>query len=157
MDHPKAIGDRTTLAIMLALHALDVPTSVPFGENTRYDLIIERGRRLLRVQCKTGRLRAGAVRFNTCSFYGHHPNPKPYRDYIGEIDAFAVYCLETGVVYLIPIEDVALRRQGALRVTAPRNNQRRRIRFASDYEIARVMITTRPVPRAPAGAGRSSA
>jgi len=91
------------------------------------------------VQCKTGRLRKGAVRFAACSTYGHHPNPKVVRrNYLGEIDHFAVYCPETAGVYLIPIAEIAVRRQGALRVDPPRNGQRLRIRFAVDYEIGTV-------------------
>jgi PD-(D/E)XK endonuclease len=43
MDHPKAKGDRTTLAVMLALHEVGLPFAIPFGENTRYDLIIDYG------------------------------------------------------------------------------------------------------------------
>jgi len=58
-DHPKAKGDRTTLAVMLGLHEAGFAVSVPFGENTRYDLIIDDGTLLARVQCKTGRLRLG--------------------------------------------------------------------------------------------------
>ena len=56
----------------------------------------------------------------------------------GQIDAFAVYCQETSGVYLIPIGDVLSHATAYLRVEAPRNGQRERIRFASDYEIARV-------------------
>jgi hypothetical protein len=61
MEHPKAVGDRCTLAVMMALQALGLPFSVPFGENTRYDLVIDEGDRLARVQCKSGRLRNGAA------------------------------------------------------------------------------------------------
>ena len=90
MEHPKAVGDRTTLAVMLALEEAGYPFLIPFGENTRYDLAIDEGSRLARVQCKTGRLRQGAVRFRACSSYAHHPNPRaPYRDYLGQIDYFA--------------------------------------------------------------------
>jgi hypothetical protein len=64
MQHPKAIGDRSVLAIMLALNEAGYGILVPFGENTRYDLVIDDGARLLRVQCKTGRLREGAVTFS---------------------------------------------------------------------------------------------
>jgi hypothetical protein len=60
MEHPKDIGDRSTLAIMLALRELGYAVYVPFGENTRCDLVIDDGLRLFRVQCKTGRLRNGA-------------------------------------------------------------------------------------------------
>jgi hypothetical protein len=76
VEHPKAKGDRSMLAIMLALHERGYDLLVPFGENTRYDLVIDDGSRLARVQCKTGRLRDGAVVFSTCSSYAHHPNPR---------------------------------------------------------------------------------
>jgi hypothetical protein len=96
VEHPKAIGDRSTLAIMLALGEAGYDLLVPFGENTRYDLVIDDGDRLARVQCKTGRLRNGAITFNTCSSYAHHSNPRVIkRDYQGEIDYFAVFCPET--------------------------------------------------------------
>jgi hypothetical protein len=141
--HPKAIGDRSVLALMLALEDAGIPFLVPFGENTRYDLVLELGTELARVQCKTGRLRNGAILFATCSCYGHHRNPATARrDYAGEVDYFAVYCPQTTGVYLIPISDLPVRVQGALRVTPPRNNQRRNIRFAADYEIAKVSVVS---------------
>ncbi|HEV3486330.1 MAG TPA: group I intron-associated PD-(D/E)XK endonuclease [Vicinamibacterales bacterium] len=139
MEHPKAIGDRTTLAVMLALHEAGYRLLVPFGENTRYDVVIDDGGGFARVQCKTGRLRSGAVRFKTCSSYAHHPNPKLLRrDYTGEVDFFGVYCPENGRVYSIPLAAVPLRTMAALRVDPARNSQMRGIRFAADYEIARL-------------------
>ena len=118
---------------MQALHAAGYAVSVPFGENTRYDLVIDDGRRLARVQCKTGRLRAGAVRFPTCSTYAHHANPtQQRRDYLGQIDCFAVHCPDTERVYLIPIEDLPVRTRAALRVEPSRNGQRSGVRDADE-------------------------
>jgi len=143
MEHPKAKGDRSTLAVMIALQEVGLPFLVPFGENTRYDLVLDRGSELARVQCKTGRLRNGAVLFAACSCYGHHRNPETARrDYAGQVEFFAVYCPQTLGVYLIPIADLPNRVSAALRVTPPRNNQRRFIRFAADYEIAKVSVVT---------------
>lgn len=89
-----------------------------------------------RVQCKTGRLRNGVVHFKTCSSYAHHSNPAAAaRSYLGEIDYLAVYCPETSGVYLVPIEDVPLNWHGSLRVEEARNNQKRRVRYAEEYEI----------------------
>ena len=121
MEHPKAVGDRTTLAVMLALHEVGYTLLVPFGENTRYDLVVDDGNRFARVQCKTGRLRAGAIRFKVRSSYAHHPNPKLLRrDYEGQVDYFGVYCPETSGVYLVPFAAAALKTQAALRVDPPR-------------------------------------
>ncbi len=46
---------------MAALQAKGYALYVPFSENTRCDLILDREGTLIRVQCKTGRLRKGAV------------------------------------------------------------------------------------------------
>jgi hypothetical protein len=139
--HPKDVGELSTLLITAALRARGYAVSVPVGENTRYDLIADNGSRLTRVQCKTGRLRNGSVFFNTCSSYAHHPNPKQIkRDYLGEVDEFAVYCPDTCGVYLVPIEELPVRRTAALRVTPARNGQVKRIRLAAVYEIARLEI-----------------
>jgi hypothetical protein len=136
VEHPKDIGDRTTLAVMMALREAGYGLLVPFGENTRYDLVIESDERLEQVQCKSGRLRNGAVVWSVCSNYGHHRAPRARsRDYIGEVDYFGVCCAETGGVYLLPLADVPLRRMGTLRVDPPRNNQRKAIRCAAGYEI----------------------
>ena len=139
--HPKDIGDRSTLAIILALREAGYGVSIPFGENTRYDLVIERSGALHRVQCKTGRLDDGVVCFRTSSSYYHHPNPRtPAKHYRGQVDFFAVFCPETTGVYLVPIADLQMETHASLRIEPPRNNQRKRVRMAAAYEVGRVAI-----------------
>ena len=112
---------------------------VPFGENQRYDLVIDEGDRFIRVQCKTGRLRKGAISFNTCSVDYHHPNSRgsrPYRrDYCGDAELFGVYCLATDGVYLVPVEDVG-RSTASLRIEPTRNGQAKKIRWAKNYLLS---------------------
>jgi PD-(D/E)XK endonuclease len=140
------------MAAMLALNEAGFAVSIPFGENVRYDLIIDDGCRLARVQCKTGRLRQGAVLFNVCSCYGHHLRPtETRRDYRGQVDYFVVYCSETSGVYLVPIEDLTMSNQASLRIEPPRNGQRLRIRNACDYEIGLVSATATAEPGATSG------
>jgi hypothetical protein len=142
MEHPKDVGDRSTLAVMFGLRASGYELYVPFGENTRCDLIADDGERLLKVQCKSGRLRRGAVVFKVCSSYAHHRNAtRPQRDYHGEVDAFGVYCRETNAIYLVPINEVGSH-QASLRVDPPRNAQRKKIRMAAHYEIGRIPTPT---------------
>ncbi len=158
MEHPKVIGDRSQLAIMFALRDLGLGVYLPFGENTRCDLIVEDGVGLSRVQCKTGRLRRGAIRFAVCSCYGHHRNPgQSRRTYAGQVEFFAVYCPETEGVYLVPIDDVPLKSEAALRVEPSRNHQRRNIRRADDYEIAKVTVSATAEPGGRPGAAGSCA
>ncbi|MDP9261031.1 MAG: hypothetical protein M3O89_03570 [Actinomycetota bacterium] len=56
---------------------------------------------------------------------------------VGDGSTLAII-METAGVYMIPIGDLPLRAAAHLRIDPPRNNQRKRIRFAADYEIARV-------------------
>ena len=138
---------------MLALQYVGYAVLVPFGENTRCDLVIDDGERLARVQCKTGRLRAGAIVFKTCSSYAHHSNPASRaRDYLGEIDYFAVYCRATTGVYLVPIDEVPLKWNGSLRIDPSRNGQKRRIRNADDFLVGTVALGAKAEPGATAGA-----
>ena len=130
---------------MLALRAAGFAVLVPFGENTRYDLVIDDGESLARVQCKTGRWYNGAIRWSTCSSYAHHPNPKPRKlDYHGEVEYFGVYCRETHAVYLVPIEDVPVKRQAYIRVTPALNSQQKFGRNAAPFEVGRVSFTAGP-------------
>jgi hypothetical protein len=141
VEHPKDIGDVSALAITLVLRALGYGLFIPYGENTRCDLMLERDGFVDRIRCKTGRLRGGTIIFNVCSSYAHHRSARVLkRTYHGEIDAFAVYCPETAGVYLIPIAHLPVRREGRLRVDPPKNNQFDRIRFAADYEVGRIAI-----------------
>jgi hypothetical protein len=152
MEHPKTIGDRTTLAVILALREVGYLILVPLSENTRYDLVMDDSDQLYRVQCKTGRLRHGAVVFNTCSSYAHHPNARVVkRTYVGEIDFFGVYCPETTDVYLVPIEDVSSKRTANLRVFPSQNNQHKGIRNANDYLVASVSVIATAGLRATSG------
>jgi hypothetical protein len=136
--HPKAIGDRTQAHVLARLVEHGRLVLVPWGENQRYDLVIDDGDRFVRVQCKTGRLSRGAVEFHTCSFTYHHPSNQGtkhyYHDYRGQADIFGVYCPQTGGVYLVPVEDVG-RKSCRLRIDPPGNGQVKNVRWATDYEL----------------------
>ena len=135
--HPKLISDRTTAMVLARLLDFYEVVLLPFGENQRYDLVVEDGDRFVRVQCKTGRLQKhGAIKFNTCSSTYHHPNaPTRYGnalDYRGQADYFGVYCSENGAVYIVPVHSVG-RRSAFLRISPTLNSQRERVRWARDY------------------------
>ena len=98
--------------------------------------MIDDGSSFVRVQCKTGRLRKGAITFPTCSSTYHHPKNKGVADchqgYTGQAELFGVYCPETDDVYLVPVGEVGSR-AGSLRVAPAKNNQIKKVRWARDF------------------------
>lgn len=141
-DHPKAIGDRSEAHVLAALVEQFPTVLTPWGENCRYDFVIENAEgELLRVQCKTGHLRHGAVKFRTRSLTYHHPKhagtgptENCSRHYRGDADLFAVFCVENRRVYLVPVDDLPTT-LGSLRLDPTRNGQQAGIRWATQYEL----------------------
>lgn len=132
-EHPVDIGLRSEVALTNAFVQLGYAVFLPVGHNHRYDLVLEDGGRFLRVQCKTGRLRGGVIRFNTVSVRCNR-NDVLRRSYAGEIDAFAVWCPQNQKGYFVPADDLASG-IATLRLTAAANNQQRGVRWAADYEL----------------------
>src|SRR5689334_10496972 len=105
-DHPVDVGLRSEVALTNAFIQLGYAVFLPVGHNHRCDLLLEIGDGFLRVQCKTGRLREGVIRFNTVSTRSNRCDTVR-RGYTGEIDGFAVWCPQNGQGYYVPVGDVA--------------------------------------------------
>lgn len=132
-EKPKTIGERSEACILAALLKAGKTVLIPFGDNQRYDLVIEEDNNFTRVQCKTGRLKNGSVGFPVTSRAGGIGTRKSYD---GEIDVFGVYCPELDKVYIVPL--IAGYKSGMhLRVSKTKIKQRatRQIRWAKDYEL----------------------
>jgi PD-(D/E)XK nuclease superfamily protein len=103
-------------------------------DDERYDLILDLRPRLLRVQCKWATQYDDVMVVRLYSSR-RGPNGSINRAYgADEVDAFAVYCQGTDTCYFLGPE-FAGSTQVLLRLAPTRNNQRQRIRWASDYEF----------------------
>ena len=125
------VGSLTEGRVLAALIATGFTVAIPFGV-ARYDLIVDVGSTLKRVQCKTGRFRNGAIIFNAYS-----SSQSGVRGYQGEADFFGVYCRETDKVYMVPVNET--KTQVYLRVSPPKNCQLTGIKLAVDYEVHAVV------------------
>ena len=110
----------------------------PYGDNQRYDLVIEEEGVFKKVQCKTGRVKDGVILFeaNSCSRYCKQQKEetgKTYdiRNYKEDAELFAVYCPELDKTYLVPTALCG----GSLRLEPTKNGQAKDIVWAKDYEI----------------------
>jgi hypothetical protein len=138
--NPSHVGFASFLRVACALREVGWLLWAPLGDFGRADLIIEdTDGRLFRVQCKTGRLRQGAMVFPTATVIprcrsGSKTRRIPYR---GQAEFFGVYCPDNDKCYLIPVNDLPIG-EVHLRVDPPRNGQRTRLRWAQQYEIGAV-------------------
>ncbi len=129
-------GAIAEMEIATAAVRLGVPALRPIAEHGRYDLCLEIGGRLLRVQCKWGRLKGEvvAIHVGTCRL-----TPKGYirTSYQpSEVDLVGVYCGDLDRCFLLPVSVVAEKTVVHLRLAPPLNGQRACITLAEDHEFA---------------------
>ncbi len=130
----KTIGEKSEAAFLAKFIFLGYKVLLPFGNNQRYDLVIDRGNGFERVQIKTGNLIKGAVT-TFCSSAPHSKKSKR-RTYTGEIDLFGIYCPQLNTFYLVPISSIKEeQKEISLRVLPCKNKRVLKITLASDFEI----------------------
>lgn len=132
VNSPKEVGDIAVAKVLGSLLQKGYAVLLPFGDSQRYDLVLDRGGVLSKVQCKSGRLRNGCIRFGTSStmWYGGFRR----KNYRGQVDFFGIYCPELEKAYLIPVDSIGLT-QGVLRINPTKNKQSKNVRFATEFEI----------------------
>jgi hypothetical protein len=121
-------------AVIYECAKLRIPVAKPLADE-RYDLILDMGSQLLRVQCKWAALRGHVVvvRTRTCRRARDGLIHRPYG--ADEIDAIAAFSPDTGKCYLLP-QDLSVNRGDVqLRLKPTRNNQSVGVRWARDYEF----------------------
>jgi hypothetical protein len=132
---PSQKGSIAESAIVAAAIKLRVPVCKPINEGLRYDLVFELGDEFVRVQCKWAVRRGDALTVSCLSrrrcaegFFS-----RPYT--ADEIDAFAAYCPQVDRCYFLPLATFPDHRVIQLRLAPTRNNQRRGIHWAEEYEF----------------------
>lgn len=133
---PKEQGERSERKVIAALleHGYEVLIA-PYGENRRYDLVLDLRDRFVRVQTKTARLAPdrSALIAATCSVSGLGAARRRL-GYRGQVDLFAIYSPDTNRVYLVPVDECP-ESEVRLRLSATKNGQASGVRFAADYEL----------------------
>lgn len=127
-------GDLTEAIVIAELKRRSIPVSLPFGDNDRYDLVLETPEGgLLRMQVKTGWLSDGKIEFHARS---QHTNSQGnvYKSYDGDINYFVVFSHDLETLYLIREDEFG--GSISLRVDEPKI-ENRRINWASEFEFDR--------------------
>src|SRR5271167_706075 len=103
----KEKGELAELAFLHKAASLGFGVAKPYGDNERYDFILDSGERFWRVQVRStyGRWGRGQNGFGIPSTSGTKRNAKPFRD--TEIDFFVAYIVPADVWYVIPVNQIA--------------------------------------------------
>ena len=124
------------MAIAFKATLLGVDVFRPLAQGGRYDLIFDLGQKLWRVQRKWAS-RYGDVLIARTYRARRNRDGLVRRLYTAEeIDAFAIYCMEIDRCFFVPMTHAAGMQEIPLRLAPTRNNQRRGIHWADDFDLA---------------------
>lgn len=135
MTNTKDIGDRTEAIILAELLKTSHNVLLPFGDNSRYDMVVNVDGKFVRIQCKTGSLKNGCVMFPTASVYRGKDGIVKRQYTKDEIDLILVYSREYDKIYIVPVEELS---KGSMKLRVEKtkdNTNYRSIKWAKDYEF----------------------
>ena len=135
----KIQGNKSEAKVLARLVELEYPVLIPFGDNERYDFVVESSSGIFtRIQVKTARWieKRGILSIPTCSSYNHCNRGK--KSYRGGADYIMAYSPHTEKIYKLKVDDV-----GTTEVCLRINPAKKRggfsdIRYACDYELLKI-------------------
>ena len=139
----KQIGNLTELQCITRFYELGYVVSIPYGDSSKYDMILECRGKLYKLQCKhakefletDGTLSHLKIKTSWQSGYTkssqYHTNKYTKND----IDYFVTHY--QGVNYLIPVEECSTEK--VLRVLPPKNGQIKGVSFLKNYKDVEVL------------------
>ena len=124
-------GNISESIVMGAYLKAGFTVSIPFGAGAPYDLIVDTGSRLCKVQVKTGWFRKGCIAYRGKRRVreAHPYATRPYTE--AEVDYFAIYYPQTESIYVDPFKICC--GDGCLRLDPVLNGQQKLIRWARDF------------------------
>ena len=122
------VGNMSESLVLAAYIREGFHVSVPFGNGCPYDLVVDTGARLLKVQVKTGWQRKGCLIYKGQRRIkdANRNSMRQYRE--DEVDYFAIYFPKTAGIYVVPFG--AAGGFGRLRVAPVMNGQQKLLRFS---------------------------
>lgn len=133
----KAKGDIAEAKVLSALIGAGYTVLRPFGDNEKYDLVIESKGQFYKVQVKSLRQK-GKDQVKLPIYYQNYPycdssNLKSYK--VDQVDYFAGYSHELDQIILIPINEINQTRYVTFRLNQPKHRETKRTRYFQNYII----------------------
>jgi hypothetical protein len=125
------VGNVSESIVLAAYVRAGFLVAVPFGNGCAYDLVVDIGTRLLKIQVKTGWQDKGCLRYKGRRRIKDSKQDCMRRYRKGEVDFFAIYFPPSDSIYVLPLDAVS--GDGCLRLYPVLNGQQKLIRWAADY------------------------
>lgn len=125
------IGNVSESIVLTAYISAGFSVPVPFGNGCAYDLVVDTGTRLLKVQVKTAWQRKGCLNFKGQRRIRDSKQNGMRRYKEGEVDFFAVYFPPSSSIYVVPFGVVS--GEGCLRLAPVLNGQQKLVKWAAEY------------------------
>ena len=123
------LGNSSESIVLSAYIQAGYTVSIPFGSGACYDLLVDNGYKIYKIQVKTAWISRSAITYTCLRRQPEGKIRRPYKN--GEIDYVIAYCPANNSLYGIPAENHL--GQGWLRLKPTKNGQSKLIRWASDY------------------------
>lgn len=134
----KQKGNITEMECILAFMKAGYKVSIPYGEDCKYDLVVDINNKLYRIQCKTSHALTNpedGFKFKTKSVVITTHGVKENHYELNEIDYFAT--VYEGNCYLVPVGEAS--HEKTLRFRYPINGQKKGISLAEDYKMKNII------------------
>lgn len=132
-------GITTKLACMQKFIELGYIVSVPYGNNSRYDLLVDNGKKIWKIQCKTAKLcNNGSYNINTCNKITNTNKTKTKHYTKNEVDFIASIIEEQLVI--IPVELIENSTGKRFRTELPKSGSISNCNLIKDFTVEKYLI-----------------
>ena len=135
----KSKGNISEARTLFEFQKYNIPVSLPWGDNERYDMIAEFNGKLNRIQIKTSNEENNGAIKCYCRSSTNHTTNKNFSTYENDIDYFVFYNQQRDILALVPIEVVGNNKSISLRIEPTNNGQTKNIKFFNYYSFDKIL------------------
>lgn len=137
MDITQVKGNLVELQCIMKFMSMGFECSTPYGNQAKYDILVDIGDEILRIQCKKSRWMDNkkSISFSACSQTTNTQKTVKHSYTSKDIDYFAT-CWEDNV-YLIPVEECSTSK--SLRMAPKEKNTPSSVNMAEDYLVENIL------------------
>ena len=132
-------GLTTELICMQKFIELGYIVSVPYGNNSRYDLLVDNGTTIWKIQCKTAKLNEnGSYTIQTCNKVSTTTQRRVKHYTKDEID-FIASVVQNQLV-IIPVELIEKTASKVFRIELPKHGAKSNCNLIEDFTVEKYLI-----------------